>query len=94
MFEREHGMRKDHPRTRPLHHVLYPLPHIRLIAMDLAKGAKLFIDFERTFFKAEERVLRERPALLANLLPFRSVLAVAILFYHHGNELSFLFPRF
>ena len=94
MLKREYGMREYHPRTRPLHHVLDPLPHIRLVAMDLAKGAELFIDFERALFKAEKGVFGERPALLTNLVPFRTVLAVAILFYHHGNELSFLFPRF
>ena len=62
--------------------------------MDLAKGAELFIDLERALFKAEERVFGERPALLAQLLPSRSVLAVAILFDHHGDELFFLLPRF
>ena len=87
-------MREDHPRARPLHHVLYPLPHIRLVAMDLAEGTELFIDLERALFKAEERVLRERSALLAQFLPFCTMFAVAILFYHHGDELSFLLPRF
>ena len=62
--------------------------------MDLAKGTKLFIDFERTLFKAEERVLRERSALLAQFLPFCTMFAVAILFDHHGDELFFLLPRF
>ena len=62
--------------------------------MDLAEGAELFIDLERALFEAEERVLAELPALLAQLLPFRFVLAVAILSYHHGNEFSFLLPRF
>ena len=62
--------------------------------MDLAEGTELFIDLERTLFKAKERVLRERPALLAQLLPFRFVLAVAIFFDHHGDEFSFLLPRF
>ena len=87
-------MREYHSRPRPLHHVLYPLPHIRLVAMDLAEGTELFIDLERALFKAEERVFGERPALLAQLLPFRSVFAVAILFDHHGDELFFLLPRF
>ena len=87
-------MREDHPRARPLHHVLDLLPHIRLVAMDLTKGAELFIDLERTLFEAEERVLRERSALLAQFLPFCTMFAVAILSYHHGNELSFLLPRF
>ena len=94
MFEREHGVREDHPRARPLHHILYPLPHIRLVAMDTTEGAELFIDLERTLFKAEEGVLRERSALLAQFLPFRFVLAVAILFDHHRNELLLLLPRF
>lgn len=62
--------------------------------MDLAKRAELFIDLERAFFKAEKGVLRERPALLAQLLPFRAVFSVAILFYHHGDKLSFLLPCF
>ena len=87
-------MREDHPRARPLHHVLDLLPHIRLVAMDTTKGAKLFIDLERTLFKAEEGVFGELPALLAQFLPFRFVLAVAILFDHHGNELLLLLPRF
>ena len=87
-------MREDHPRARPLHHVLYPLPHIRLVAMDFTEGTELFVDLERTLFKAEERVFGERPALFAQLLPFCSVFAVAILFNHHGNELLLFFPRF
>ena len=94
MLKCEHGVREDHPRARPFHHVLYPLPHIRLVAMDLAEGTELFIDLERALFEAEERVFGERPALLAQLLPFRFVLAVAILSYHHGDELLFLLPRF
>ena len=94
MSKREHGVREDHPRTRPLHHVLDLPPHIRLVAMDLAKGAEPFIDLERTLFEAEERVLRERSALLAQFPPIRFVLAVAILFDHHGNELLLLLPRF
>ena len=87
-------MREDHPRARPLHHVLDLLPHIRLVAMDLAKRTELFIDLERTLFEAEERVFGERPAFFAQFLPFRSMLAVAILFDHHGDELSFLLPCF
>ena len=87
-------MREYHSRPRPLHHVLYLLPHIRLVAMDLAEGTELFIDLERTLFEAEEGVFRERPTLLAQLLPFRPVLTVAILFDHHGDELFFLLPRF
>ena len=87
-------MREYHSRPRPLHHVLYLLPHIRLVAMDTTEGAELFIDLKRTLFEAEEGVFRERPALLAQLLPSRSVLAVAILFDHHGDELLFLLPRF
>ena len=94
MSEREYWVREDHPRARPLHHVLDLLPHIRLVAMDLAEGAELFIDLERALFKAEEGVLRERPALLAQFLPFRFVLTVAILSDHHGDELFFLLPRF
>ena len=87
-------MREDHPRARPLHNVLYLLPHIRLVAMDLAEGTELFIDLKRALFKAEERVFGERSALLAQRLPFRAVIAVTILFNHHGNELFFLLPRF
>ena len=87
-------MREYHPRARPLHHVLYPLPHIRLVAMDLAEGTELFIDLERALFEAEERVLRERSALLAQFLPFCTMFAVAILFDHHGDEFLLLFPRF
>ena len=87
-------MRKDHPRARPLHHVFDPLPHIRLVTMDLAEGTELFIDLKRALFKAKERVFGERSALLAQLLPFRAVIAVAILSYHHGDELFFLLPRF
>ena len=87
-------MREDHPRTRPLHHVLYPLPHIRLVAMDLAEGTELFIDLERAFFEAKERILGERFAFFADVLPFRSVFAVAILSYHDGDEFLLLFPRF
>ena len=94
MLKREYGMREYHPRTRPLHHVLDLLPHIRLVAMDLAKRTELFIDLERALFKAEERIFDERPALLAYRLPFRFVLAVTILFDHHGDELFFLLPRF
>lgn len=62
--------------------------------MDLAEGTELFIDLERTLFKAKERIFGERPALLAQLIPFCTVLAVAILFDHHGDELFFLLPRF
>ena len=62
--------------------------------MDLAEGAKLFIDLERALFEAEERVLGECFALLAQFLPFCTVFAVAILFDHHGDELLFLPPRF
>ena len=62
--------------------------------MDLAEGTELFIDLKRTLFEAEEGVFRERPALLAQLLPSRSVLSVAILSYHHGDELLFLLPGF
>ncbi len=62
--------------------------------MDLAKGAELFIDLKRTLFEAEEGVFRERPALLAQLLPFCTMFAVAILFDHHGDELLLLLPRF
>ena len=87
-------MREYHSRPRPLHHVLYLLPHIWLVAMDTTEGTELFIDLERALFEAEERVFGELPALLAQFLPFRFVLAVAILFYHHGDELSFLLPRF
>ena len=62
--------------------------------MDFTEGTEFFVDLERALFEAKERVLRELPALLANLIPFHAVLAVAILFYHHGDELSFLLPRF
>ena len=77
-----------------MHHVLYLLPHIWLVAMDTTEGAELFIDLKRTLFEAEEGVFRERPALLAQLLPSRSVLSVAILSDHHGDEFPFLLPRF
>ena len=62
--------------------------------MDTTEGAKLFIDLERALFKAEERVFAELPTLFAQLLPFRFVLAVAIFFDHHGDELLLLLPRF
>ena len=62
--------------------------------MDLAKGTELFVDLERALFETEERVFGECSALLAQLLPFRSVLAVAILFYHHGDEFLLPLPRF
>lgn len=62
--------------------------------MDLAEGTELFVDLERAFFEAEEGVFRERPALLTQLLPSRSVLSVAILSYHHGDEFLLLLPRF
>ena len=94
MFEREYRVREDHPRARPLHHVFDPLPHIRLVAMDLAERTELFVDLERALFKAEERVFGERSALLAQRFPFRAVIAVAIHSDHHGDEFSFLLPRF
>lgn len=94
MFEREHGVREYHSRPRPLHYVLYLFPHVGLVAMHFAEGAELLIYLEGAFFEAEERVIGECSALLAQLLPFRSVLAVAILSYHHGNELLLFFPRF
>ena len=94
MSEREHGVREDHSRPRPLHNILYLLPHLRLVAMNLAERAKLLVDFEGAFLEAEERILSERSALLAQLLPSRSVLSVAILFDHHGDELLLFFPRF
>ena len=62
--------------------------------MDFTEGTEFFVDLERAFFEAEERVFCKRPALLAQLLPSRSVLAVAILFDHLGDELLFLLPRF
>ena len=62
--------------------------------MHLAEGTEFFVDLERAFFEAEEGILGERFALLAQLLPFRSVFAVAILSYHHGDELLLFFPRF
>ena len=62
--------------------------------MDFTEGTEFFVDLERAFFEAEERVFGERFALLAQRLPFRSVFAVAILFDHHGNELLLFFPRF
>ena len=62
--------------------------------MDFAEGTEFFVDLEGAFFEAEEGVLSERFALLANFLPFRSVLAVAIRPYHHGNELFLPLPRF
>lgn len=62
--------------------------------MDTTEGAEFFVDLERAFFEAEERVFGERFAFLAQLLPFRSVFAVAIFFNHHGDELLFLLPRF
>lgn len=94
MPQREHGMREYHSRPRPLHHVLYLLPHIRLIAMDTTEGAELFIDLKRTLFEAEEGVIGECYALIADVLPFRLVFAVAILFDHLGDELILFFPRF
>ena len=87
-------MREYHSRPLPLHHVLYPLPHIRLVTMYLAEGAELFVDLKRALFKAEERVFGERSALLAQRFPFRAVIAVAIHSDHHGDEFSFLLPRF
>ena len=62
--------------------------------MDFTEGTEFFVDLERAFFETEERVFRERPALLAQLLPSRSVFAVAILSYHHGDEFLLLLPRF
>ena len=62
--------------------------------MDTTEGAELFVDLERTLFKAKERVLRERSALFAQSLTFRFVLAAAILFDHHGDELLLPLPRF
>ena len=61
--------------------------------MDFTEGTEFFVDLERAFFETEERVFGELPALLAQRLPFRSVLAVAILFYHDGDELFLLLPR-
>ena len=94
MSEREHGVREDHSRPRPLHHVLYLLPHIRHIAMDFTEGTEFFVDLERAFFEAEERIFGERSALFTYFVPSRSVFAVAILSYHHGDELFLLLPRF
>ena len=62
--------------------------------MDLAEGTELFVDLKRALFKAEERVFGERSALLAQRFPFRAVIAVAIHSDHHGDEFSFLLPRF
>ena len=62
--------------------------------MNFAEGTEFFVDLERAFFEAEERVIGECSALLAQLLPSRSVFAVAILFDHHGDELLFFLPRF
>ena len=62
--------------------------------MDFTEGTEFFVDLERAFFEAEEGVFRERPALLAQLLPSRSVLSVAILSYHHGDQFSLFLPRF
>ena len=94
MPEREHGMREYRSRPRILHNILYLLPHIRLIAMDTTERTELFVDLERAFFETEERVFCKRPAILANFLPFRSVLAVAILSYHHRDEFLLPLPRF
>ena len=62
--------------------------------MHLAEGTEFFVDLERAFFEAEERVIGECSALLAQFLPFCTMFAVAILFDHHGDELFFLLPRF
>lgn len=62
--------------------------------MDLAEGAELLIYLEGAFFEAKERILGERFAFFADVLPFRSVFAVAILSYHDGDEFLLLFPRF
>ena len=78
MPEREHGMREYRSRPRILHNILYLLPHIRLIAMDTTERTELFVDLERAFCEAEERILSERFAFLAYVLPFRLVFAVAI----------------
>ena len=47
-----------------------------------------------SYRQAEERVFGERSALLAQRFPFRAVIAVAIHSDHHGDEFSFLLPRF
>ena len=62
--------------------------------MDFTEGTEFFVDLERAFFETEERVFCKRPAILANFLLFRSVLAMAIFFDHHGDELLFLLPPF
>ena len=61
--------------------------------MDFTEGTEFFIDLERALFKTEKRVFGELFALFTDL-PSRSVLSVAILFDHHGDELFFLLPRF
>lgn len=62
--------------------------------MDFTEGTEFFVDLERAFFETEERILGERFAFFADVLPFRSVFAVAILFYHHGDEFLLPLPRF
>ena len=62
--------------------------------MDFTEGTEFFVDLERAFFETEERIFGERFAFFADVLPSRSVLAVAIFFDHHGDELLFFLPRF
>lgn len=52
--------------------------------MDFTEGTEFFVDLERTFFETEERILGERFAFFADVLPFRSVFAVTILFIITG----------
>lgn len=84
MFECEHGVSKNHARARPLHYVLYFLPHIGFIAVHLAEGAKLFIYLERTFFEAEQRIFGELFTLFAYILTLCPVIAAAVIPYHNG----------
>jgi hypothetical protein len=67
MPERRNRMIPQHTRTRIAHNLAYLIPHIRLIAMNLAGATIAFIRTKRTAIESLNSVHIERKTIFAKL---------------------------
>jgi hypothetical protein len=67
MEQRQHRMAKHHFRTRMAHDDLYLFPHVGFITVDGAFRAGRFVFLKRAFFKTHCRIIKQLPAVGAEI---------------------------
>jgi hypothetical protein len=93
MMQRQNRMTQQQPWTRIPHNLPHPLLHIWSVAMDCAFAAGCFFVLEGTFAKAQESVVLEFLAFLAEGAVC-VVVAFAVGFCHDSYGFSFAFHAF